>query len=440
MLLQFSIQNFGVFKEKTVLSLVASNYDKSTREDDNVFSVKGFADLRYVKSAVIYGANASGKTMFINAMLFMRIFVIECVIDSQKNSSIAIEPFRLDDRSEKLPTEFEVIFIHNCVRYRYGFEVSKEKVISEWLYYKPKTKEVEVFYREENHFDVHGSIVPQVKMVVDNTLVRDNVLLVTVAAQFNDTISQNVMNWFKKFKFISGLKELGYKHVVIEKMKEDHYKLKILELLKVADLGIQDIKIKENNELLIKFPKEIRNRITKDITEGKMIFPPHVLTTRQKYNSNRKIIGQVDFLLSRNESKGTGKLFYLAGIILDVIENGYILAVDELDSNLHPNLVCKIISIFNSKEMNKKNAQLIFNTHDTNLLNAKLFRRDQIWFTEKNKFGEAKLYSLEDFKCIRKEEAFEENYIRGKYGAIPFLDSFDSFKKLLQHENEEQKA
>jgi AAA15 family ATPase/GTPase len=133
----------------------------------------------------------------------------------------------------------------------------------------------------------------------------------------------------------------------------------------------------------------------------------------------------------------------LTGPILDAIENGYTLVVDELDSKLHPNLVCKLVSLFNSKEFNKKNAQLIFNAHDTNLLGSGLFRRDQIWFTSKDKFGEAKLYSLADFKSdeVKKTEPFEDNYVRGKYGAVPFLGFFEHLKiSFSDHENEKQKA
>jgi AAA15 family ATPase/GTPase len=142
-----------------------------------------------------------------------------------------------------------------------------------------------------------------------------------------------------------------------------------------------------------------------------------------------------------DESSGTQMFFALTGPVLNVLENGFSLVVDELDSKLHPNLICKLVSLFNSKELNPKDAQLIFNTHDTNLLSSGLFRRDQIWFTEKNKFGEARIYSLADFKTdeVRKTEPFEENYIRGKYGAIPFLDMFEDLihKNLsLKDENE----
>src|SRR5690606_3618833 len=153
-----------------------------------------------------------------------------------------------------------------------------------------------------------------------------------------------------------------------------------------------------------------------------------VLTKHKKYNADLKAVGNISFSLDDDESSGTRKFFALTGPILDVIENGYTLVVDELDSKLHPNLVCKIVSLFNSKEINKKNAQLNFNTKHTNLISTSLFRRDQIWFTNKNKYGEAKLYSLADFKSdeVRKTEPFEDNYIRGKYGAVPFLGFFDN--------------
>jgi AAA15 family ATPase/GTPase len=168
-----------------------------------------------------------------------------------------------------------------------------------------------------------------------------------------------------------------------------------------------------------------------------------VITTHKKYDLNKKTFVDVMFSLIKDESSGTKKFFALAGPILDVIENGLTLIVDELDSKLHPNLVGKIISLFNSMDFNPQNAQIIFNTHDTNILSSGLFRRDQIWFTEKNKIGEAKLYSLADFKsdAVRKTESFEENYIRGKYGAVPYLGFFDNLKNILpKYENEGQKS
>ena len=441
MLVQFSVRNFKTFKEKAVLSLVASNYDKDTRENDNIKIDSDF-NLRIVKSAVIYGANASGKSKFLEALMFMRDFAIKSSKDSQKGDAINIEPFRLETESEKDSSEFEVIFIFKKEMYRYGFEVTKEKIFSEWLYHKPKTKEIELFYREKQKFDIHERNFSKGATLAKEDLVRDNALMLSVAAQFNDKGAGKVLDWFKGLGTISGLDEEGYKGFTMGRTKSPKYKEQILELLKAADLGIKDITLEplDISKLPKQMPKEVRESIEKEMKEEDAEFISDVLTTHRKYDLNKRYIGDIQFSLEDEESSGTKKFFAMTGPVLDTIENGSVLIVDELDSKLHPNLVCKIVSLFNSKELNPKNAQLIFNTHDTNLLSSGLFRRDQIWFTEKDKYGGSKLFSLADFKSeVRKTENFEDNYIRGKYGAVPFLGDFDNFissKMLLSHENE----
>lgn len=434
MLLQFTIKNFKAFKEKATLSLVASNYDKNTRETENVFEDSKF-NLRLLKSAVVYGANASGKSKLFDALLFMKRFVVTSSRESQKGDYIEVDPFRLDEESEKMPTEFEVVFTHNEVLYRYGFEANKEQIVSEWLYYRPKTKEIELFYRDSEGISTHERNFSKGNMVIKEGLVRDNALLVSVAAQFNDATCIAVIDWFKSLKTISGLHESSYKGYTMNRTKDPIHKLQILELLKAADLGIHDIQLQklEIENLPKGMPEELKAKIIKEINEEKKELVSDILTTHKKYNSFKKAFDTVNFSLDEDESSGTKKFFALTGPILDVLENGHTLVVDELDSKLHPNLVSKIVSLFNSKELNQRNAQLIFNTHNTNLLKDDIFRRDQIWFTEKNKYGAAKLYSLADFKSdiVRKMEPFEENYIRGKYGAIPFLNSFDYLNEML---------
>ncbi len=439
MLLQFSIKNFKTFKDKATLSLIASNYDKDTREDENVYMEEKFG-IRLLKSAVIFGANASGKTNLLGALAFMRSFVINSSKESQKGEKINVQPFRLNEETESEPSEFEVIFIVNKEQYRYGFEATQQKIISEWLYHKPKTKEIELFYREGNNFEIHERNFAKGGTIAKQGFVRDNALLISVAAQFNEKTATIVIDWFKKTQTISGLHERGYQGFTLNKIEDLAYKTKILELLKVADFGIQDIKIQkfDADNLPKGMPENIKETIAKKF-ELKDIEFIDVLTTHKKYDSSKKVISNVNFLLDDDESSGTQKFFALSGPILDVIEKGRTLIVDELDSKLHPNLVCKMVSLFNSKEFNKKNAQLIFNSHDTNLLSSGLFRRDQIWFTNKNKYGEAKLYSLADFKSdeVRKNEPYEDNYIKGKYGAVPFLGFFDNLINVLsQYENE----
>lgn len=421
MLIQFSVRNFRTFKEKATLSFVASNYDKE-RETENISVVERF-NLRLLKSAVVYGANASGKSKFIEALGFMRSFAISSSRESQQGDKIPVEPFKLSSESENAASEFEVVFIYKEVMYRYGFEVDTDKIVSEWLYTKPKTKEVELFYRDLQQFDVHERSFSKGNMLVKEKLVRSNALLLSVAAQFNEEISLNIIEWFRDTEIISGLKEHEFKNNSISKVKFVEGKTQLLDYLKKADLGIVDLEISE-------------------VKTGQYENNPYdsILTIRDKFNNKTKS-GKTFMSLSLDESEGTRKYFYLLGPIIDALNKGSVLVVDELDSKLHANLVEKIVLLFNSKKLNPLNAQLVFNTHDTNLLNTGTFRRDQIWFTEKDRYGEARLFSLSDFKTdsVRKTEAFEDNYIRGKYGAIPYLDMFENVYNYTLNEPTNEK-
>lgn len=442
MLIQVSVRNFKAFKEKMTFNLTASNYDKETLEEDNVVLNPSF-NLRVLKSAIIYGANASGKSKFIDALEFMRDFAITSSKDTQIGDPINVEPFRLEIEASQSTSEFEVIFIYKEEMFRFGFEVNKERVVSEWLYHKPKTKEVELFYRQGQKIERHPRQFQKAGTLIRENLVRPNALLLSVAAQFNDENAAKVLEWFKNLGTISGLEEEVYQGFTMFRTKDPEHKKRTMNLLKAADLGIDDIVLEalDLSKLPKNMPKDIRDSIEKRVRENKEAeFVSDVLTTHKRYDANLKYIDDVQFSMETDESAGTKTFFALTGPILDSLENGYVLFVDELDSKMHPNLVCKIVELFNSKDLNPKNAQLIFNTHDTNLLSSGLFRRDQIWFTEKDSFGVAKLYSLADFKSeVRRDEKFEENYLRGKYGAVPFLGEFDQLIAkpiLLSNENE----
>jgi AAA15 family ATPase/GTPase len=429
MLLNYSVKNFKTFKDESVLNLIASNYDKKTLEEDNVIKEDKF-NYRILKSAVMYGANASGKSKLIDSLAFMKDFVLNSS-STQVGDEIEVEPFLLSSESENKPSEFEIIFLHNGELFRYGFEVTKKKVISEWLYNKSKKKEIELFYREGNKYEIHEREFSKGLEIFKKGLVRENALFLSVAAQFNESKAISVIEWFRdELMIISGLREFLYQRYTVSKTKDDEFKNKILQFLKAADLGIQDFHIQEADlEKEIKINEKLEKIFLKKV---------EVNTMHRKYNSNYEIVENVSFSLDNEESSGTRKFFALSGPIIDVIENGYTLVVDELDSKLHPNLVTKIVSLFNSKKFNPKNAQIIFNTHNTNLLSEDLFRRDQIWFIEKNIYGEAKLYSLDDFKNIRKNDSFEDKYLRGKYGAVPYLGFFDSLD-FNSSKNEKQK-
>lgn len=429
MIIQFSLKNFKCFKEETKLSLIASNYDKNTREEDNLFMIDKF-NLKLLKSAVIYGANASGKTKLVEGLGFMRQFILNSSKDSQIDEPIEVSPFLLSSETEKEPTTFEIIFVHKDEMYRYGFEADRKKIYSEWLYHRPKTKEIELFYREEQNFDIHEKRF-KVADLIQNDRIRPNALLLSVAASWNDKIAKTLFDWFRNCNIISGLQEEGYENYSIARIqKKKENKLEVINFLKGADLGIEDLNIKTHDfdnfpkefpAVLIDLMKKIR-REEKDIE-----FLSDITTYRKKFDSNNLFEDFVEFSMNEDESSGTKKYFALSGPILETLKNGEILVVDELANKLHPNLMCKLIEIFNSKVKNPKNAQLIFNTHDTNLLSSGLLRRDQIWFTEKDRYEAATLFSLSDFKSdkVRKEDNFEKNYIQGKYGAIPYLGEFD---------------
>jgi AAA15 family ATPase/GTPase len=423
MLIKFSVANFKTFRNKAELVFIASNYDK-TREEENLYPCDTF-NHSILKSAVIYGANASGKSKLMEAFTFMRNFVLSSSRESQKGEPISVEPFLLNTETTNKPSEFEIIFIHKKQLFRYGFEVDKNKVISEWLFYRPLTKEIELFVRHGQQFVVHERKFAKGNKLAREKMIRENALMLSVAAQFNEEVAGSVIDWFKRFKIISALQPQGYKSYSLSSLKDNTKRLKILEMLQKADLNISDLYLEPVDA--VNLPENLhgnlKNIVLKKIENEKTEFFA-LNTVHQVFDGNGNMANQVIFDMDNDESSGTNQFFALTGPIIDVIENGYVLAVDELDSKLHPNLVLKIIEIFNSKELNPKNAQLIFNTHDTNLLSADVFRRDQIWFVEKDRFGVSNLFSLSDIKEVRKEEDFENNYINGKYGAIPIISDF----------------
>jgi len=439
MLIQFTFRNFKCFKEEAKISLLASNYDKNTREEDNIFSIEKFG-LKLLKSAIIYGANASGKTKLVEALGFMRHFILNSSKESQIDEPIAVKPFLLSSETTNEPSVFEIIFIYQNVMYRYGFESDSKKIHSEWLYHKVNTKEIELFYRDFQDFEIHKSKF-KVSDLIQNDRIRPNALLLSVAASWNDKLAKKIFDWFRNCNIISGLREEGYEGYSmarIQKNKEN--KSEAIKFLRSADLGIEDLNIKtlDFDNLPKEFPDTLKEVINKRRKENKDLeFLSDVITYHKRFDSNNLFEDFEEFSMEDDESSGTKKYFALSGPILETLKNGEILIVDELANKLHPNLACKLVEIFNSREKNPKNAQLIFNTHDTNLIGSGLFRRDQIWFTEKNRYGASTIYSLSDFKSVekhslnddfngvRKEEDLEKNYIKGKYGAIPYLGDFE---------------
>ena len=436
MLIQFSIKNYKSFKELTTLTMDASSIKELS--EDNVFTIQQRGkDVNLLKSAVIYGANASGKSNLIDALSFMKEFVKNSSKDTQSNEKIPIQKFLLDKNSEKHPSFFEIVFLRNNVRFRYGFEVDNEKIHSEWLFHAPKGKEAKLFLREKTDiFDIGPSFKGGKKL---ENITRNNALFLSVSAQFKGEISNLVLSWFDSLKIITQFdaNDLRTVNFTSKKLSNPEFRKKVIEFIKKADLGISDLKI-----LKRKIPSEITKELEKLFTamvldkgkkeqalaSAKDAIESEILFTHKKYIKKNQI-ESIDFSIF-NESLGTRKIYALAGQIIDSLENGSTLVIDEFEARLHPIISRFIVKQFNSKKNNPSNSQLVLTSHDTNLLRKQLFRRDQIWFLEKSEYGHSELFSLNDFN-VRSESIYSKDYLQGKFGAIPVIDDFSSIFEVF---------
>lgn len=418
MLLNFSVENFRSFRDENQLTMIATRI--KDHEKNNTFMVKNH---RVLRSTAIYGANASGKSNLFRAISFMKYFVINSSKNMQSGEDISVEKFRLSTETENKDSTFEIVFFDQEIIYRYGFCVNKHRVSREWLYHiRPSRvrKEELLFCRENDAYEISKKFNEGDKL---QKKTRNNALFLSVVAQFNGEISQQILKWFRsKLMVTSGLED--YQESVIDIISNiSDGKNIVLEHLRDADLGVADFDVRKENVLEAKnIPEEIKKFvkfIQNSNDENAVPVVNEVSFMHEKYNEKNEVVSLEKFKLRNDESKGTEKYFSLAAPVLTALSMGATLIVDELESSLHPILTKHILKLFNS-EKNHNNAQLIFNTHDTNLLNKNILRRDQIWFVEKDKYGATDLYSLVDFN-VRQDASFEKDYLLGKYGAIPFV-------------------
>lgn len=418
MLISFAVNNYLSFRNKATLQMVPSAIKE---REDNIAYINSI-NTKVLKSAAIYGANSSGKTNLLKALIFMKKFVVNSSKNSQVNEVIDVESFRLNSLNETKPSEFEIIFFHKGVRYRYGIEVDRSSVYKEWLYFSKITKEYIHFIRNENKIEISEKNFPE--GIGLETKTRSNALFLSVVAQFNGEIATGILEWFDDLKYINDTNEAYHQKKTSQLLATEGYKNWITKFLEYADLGFSDVVVEKINiEGLDELPKGVQEMILKQ--KGDSV----IRTLHTKYDEDDKEVGPVLFLLNKNESLGTRKLFSMSGLIIDCLVSGKLLIIDELDARLHPNLSAAIIELFNSKINNPKNAQLIFVTHNTNLLSRKIFRRDQIILAKKDhRYGYTTLHSLNE--NARNDEAFEKNYLQGEYGGVPTIDNqlnlFDS--------------
>ena len=424
MLIEFSVSNYRSFKDEVSFSMVASSLKERSAElnENNLFAAHGGVEL--LKSAAIYGANASGKSNLIGAIHFMMGFVRNSHKSSDPTGGIDVEPFRLSTQTEDEPSSFEIIFITEGKRYRYGFEVTSERVEAEWLYVAPKVRESRLFERTEDEIKLGDKFKGEGRDLIERT--RPNALFLSVVAQFDGETAQEVLSWFRSLGIATSLSHLNMgMRAFTESMLDDKDSAQAIgSLIKRLDLGIDELQIEKRvsspEPLPKEAPEELRTALEPFLKLVGEQEQTTVRTIHRKVDDEGRPVESELFYLDRHESEGTKKLFSLSGPLIDTLKSGDVLIVDDLDARLHPLLTREIVRLFNDPEQNRNNAQLVFVIQDTNLLDNQLMRRDQIWFVEKDRQGASYLYSLAEFK-VRNDATFEKDYILGRYGAIPFL-------------------
>ncbi len=420
MIIEFTVGNFLSFNEKRKISFEAKGISELKK------NVIPFEKIKLLRSAVVYGANSSGKSNLIKALDRMRDNIIHSV-KLNDSDELDYSPFLLSESGETKPTFFEIIFIDKTKnRYRYGFEYDLNEIVNEWLFVGQNTKnETALFIRTEEGIGVSDKFKEGKGKEVST---NNNRLFISLVAQLGGKISKNVIEWFTSYNIISGLDHKDYDRFSLRML---HKKLEgcneSLSLFQTLKLGFRDVQIAESEfnplEVSDSLPKSLKSKLIKEMSGKTMI---SLKTIHNKYDKKGNIIDTVLLDKDDNESEGTNKIMDLAGPIFDTLSLGKLLIIDELDAKLHPLITTHIVELFNNPKTNINNAQLLFATHDTNLLNTDLFRRDQIWFTEKDLVEQTDLYSLYDFNLpdgtkVRNDSNLEKNYIRGRYGAIPFI-------------------
>lgn len=419
MLVEFRVENFLSFNEEVVFSTEAST-DRLRLEDVTNKVPEGLGVDRLLTTSVVYGANASGKSNLVKAMKFVHYFVINSAPKGQAGDETGRIPFMLSDVRKKEPSKFEIVFIRDEQRFTYGFSVNEKHVIEEWLFVlNPggRGNGKSVFQRQRDletgkeTFKFGPEWKKELSPLEERT--RDNALFISAAAQWNSPTAERVMEWFTDKLYIRINKPSPMCSFSFASKEKD----KILDYLRIADLGITDVQIEEKDitELdgFLELPEEVRKKLP-DNAKAKRILFSH----QGKSIVGEKIAVPFDFDL---ESTGTKAFFCYAGIWEEALSKGQVLVLDEFDAMLHPNLSRWLVKRFLNQKTNPNGAQLIITTHNPELMDPKLLRRDQIWFTMKNSSGASELYSLLEFKP-RKEESFRRRYLQGSYGAVPILE------------------
>ena len=417
MLIEFTVQNFLSFREPAHFSLVKGS--SSELEDTNVIVHDTLGTPSLLRSAAVYGPNAAGKSNLIKAMQVMKQMVVKSASETQAGEPLSVTPFLLDEDSAKHPCEFEMHFISEGVRYQYGFAATQKRIIEEWLLAYPKGRPqrwIDRRFDSKSQTYVWGTmdkLAGQKRLWQEAT--RPNALFLSTAIQLNNQQLQPVFKWFSEIFRVVGF---GHWHpgFSIKMCEQEDTRKDVISFLRAADIDIDDVKLEEKkfdiHTLPDGLPDSVKNQLVKEFKDNSIVN----VKTAHILSSGKTVFFDLD-----DESDGTQKIFALSGPWKDTLEHGCVLVVDELHDNLHPVIVLFLVSLFHDPETNPRDAQLIFATHDTSILDQDVFRRDQVWFCEKDESHSTVLFPLTDFRPRKKVENLERRYLSGRYGALPYV-------------------
>jgi len=422
MLLEFRVRNYRSIRDEQALTLIASS-DKELAQT-HLVSTGLRAAPHALRTAVVYGPNASGKSSLLRALDYLRAVVAESATVIQPGQTYNLQPFRLDSASAQQPTEFEITFMLSGVRHQYAFSMTAQRIISESLLIYRSSKPTQLFSRQhidgDNYeYEFSTYLTGSRKLWMEST--RPNSLFLSMAAQLNSEQLGPVFNWIvRNITFLpAGATVIPDSTTAL--LATEQGRASICEFLSAADISIADVQAVPRQGMRAQMVFNAGG-VQASQEEHEFLVPVFEHSTPN---------GSAKFEL-HDESEGTQRMYGLIAPVLDCLRDGRLLVVDELDSSLHTLLVRRLINMFQTPELNPNGAQLVFSTHDTSLLDHTLFRRDQIWFTEKDEAQATRLYPLTDFSA-RKQEAWERGYLAGRYGAVPFFSDWPTPAKAQTH-------
>lgn len=423
MLIRFGVKNFKSLHDYQEINFVASSLKD---DEDGLIDRHHISGRRMLPAAIIYGANASGKSNFIDALSFLRAAIKVSHPEGQPGSGVPRKCFALDDEGKSNPTRVDADFFCDGIRYHYGFEANDESFISEWLYAFPAGRRQMLFERSGPKEISFGRALKGRNRVIAD-LMRENSLFVSTALQNNHEEITHIMDFFLKIKFSKNISVEG--RAISNRFRKTDVDQRTIDFLQRSGTGITGFKRVERkrDEEEIHVAKEFLaffSKLTGDVASEKEVDETSVsIELEHRGVNNTRVFFDPD-----NESAGTRRLLFMVSSAFKAIDEGSLFVVDEVDASLHTQVCETFLAIFNNKTINVNGAQILATTHDTNLMQSKVLRRDQVWFAEKNLNGATSIYPLSDINT-RRGDNIEKGYLEGRFGAIPFPGSVDELLK-----------